>query len=256
MNIASMVIAIVILASVPQVRADHTPLPDSITPLRATWLWGHHSIPGTITSDGSPYWYAYPHTDSSHIDDPPWTKVAARQVKAGMKAPAVIYLHGCTGMYRGGVGYRVLLLELGFAVFEPDAYARPGHTCDGSSYSQRREEAAYALEQVRLLPWIQQDRVVLIGFSEGGRAAGSWSEPGFAAIVIAAAKAAHKAPEGTPVLAVAGANDKWAQPSSYSMDRVLPSRAVLIQDASHEIISHPEFKSILKQFLTDAVLAR
>ena len=181
----------------------------------ATWLWGYHSIPGSITGDASPYLYTYPHTDAGRIIDPPWTDVAAKHVKPGVRAPVVVFLHGCTGIIRGGVGYRVLLLEEGFAVFEPDAYARPGHSCESSSIAKRTEELAYALSEIRRLPWVDQDRVVLMGFSEGGRTVGFWDQPGFAAHVILAAPALSRAPAGVPVLAVAGAEDPYAESNSY-----------------------------------------
>jgi hypothetical protein len=43
--------------------AHHVDLPEDMSPAKATWLWGHHAIPGDITLSGSPYWYSYPHTD-------------------------------------------------------------------------------------------------------------------------------------------------------------------------------------------------
>ena len=57
---------------------DHASLPEGVTPEMATWLWGFHTIPGSITKDGSPYVYAYPHTDANRINNPPWTTVAGR----------------------------------------------------------------------------------------------------------------------------------------------------------------------------------
>ena len=250
------VLASALILAAGVARADHVALPAPITPLMATWLGGHHSIPGTITRDGTPYWYAYPHTDPSKINSPSWTEVAASQIKPGATAPAVVFLHGCSGMIRGAAratSYRGMLMEMGFAVIEPDSYARPDHTCDNSSASMRRDEAAYALEQLQSLPWLDPDRIVLVGFSEGGRAAGLWDQPGFAAIVILGARATPAAPDGVPVLAVAGANDSWAKPETYAVKWSAPSQAVLIEGADHEILSHPEFTPILQSFLSAAV---
>ena len=50
--------------------SHHVALPEGMTPARATWLWGYHSIPGDITISGTPYWYVYPHTDVNQIADP------------------------------------------------------------------------------------------------------------------------------------------------------------------------------------------
>ena len=236
--------------------ADHAPLPEGTSPVAATWLWGHHMIPGSLSKDGSPYRYAYPHTDPKRIIDPPWTEAAARHVKAGVKAPAAVILHGCSGLIRGSVGYRKLLLDEGFALFEPDAYARPGHSCQRSSARLRREEADYALERIRELSWIDQQRVILMGFSEGGRAVALRDEPGFAAHVILMAPAVSSGPGGIPVLSVAGDKDEYANPRGYeavSSNTAQGSKAILIPNEGHDILAHPELKAAIKDFLRNLV---
>jgi len=254
MKIVSLTMLIALITVGVSARADHTSLPEGVTPIAATWLWGHHAIPGTISKDGLPYVYAYPHTDPKRIINPPWTEVAARHVKVGAKAPAIVMLHGCSGLIRGGVGYRQLLLEEGFAVFEPDAYARPGHSCDSSSAVKRRMEADYALDRLRELSWIDQDRVVLMGFSEGGSAVALRDEPGFAAHVIIMAPAKSAGPGGVPILSIAGAEDIYAKPRTYhaiASSSVDGSKAVLIADQGHDVLAHPEFKAALRQFLRE-----
>jgi dienelactone hydrolase len=259
MRLAPLIVGSAVLLATAAVNADHAALPSRITPLMATWLWGHHSVPGTATRDGTPYWYAYAHTDPAKIDSPRWTEVAATHVKPDASLPVAVFLHGCSGMIRGvapATSYRAVLMSMGFAVVEPDSYARPGHTCESSSASMRRDEAANALAQLRDLPWVDQERIVLLGFSEGGRAASIWNQPGFAAIVIAGSKAAHNAPDGVPVLAVAGSNDSWSKPQSYKVNWPAPSRAVLIEGADHEILSHPAFVPILRSFLSSVLPTR
>jgi dienelactone hydrolase len=239
--------------------SDHASLPKGVTPEMATWPWGYHGIPASITEDGSPYWYAYPHTDAGRINDPPWTEVAARHIKEGAKAPAVLYLHGCGGLIRGGLGYRLMLLNAGFAIFEPDAFARPGHTCEGSSIAQRRAEIVYALSRIRQLPWIDQDRIVLMGNSQGGWTVAEWSQPGFAAHVILASNcgrfrsnegAAPGAPAGVPVLAVVGAKDNlYSGSSCHVTRRIGGSESIMIAGAGHDIMGHPQTKSAIDDFL-------
>lgn len=252
----SLLTAVALMAFCASARADHAPLPEGVTPIAATWLWGHYVIPGTITKDGSPYRYAYPHTNPNRIKDPPWTEVAARHIKGGAKAPAVVILHGCSGLIRGSVGYRMLILKEGFALFEPDAYARPGHSCEQSSPDLRREEADYAREQIRALPWIDQRRVVLMGFSEGGKAVALRDKPGFAAHVILMAPAMPAGPGGVPILSVAGAKDDYAKPDAYhavASSGANGSKAILIPDQGHDILAHPELKAALKEFLRERV---
>jgi dienelactone hydrolase len=235
-------------------RADHTSLPADITPIRAAWLWGHYAIPGSITKDGSPYWYAYPHVDASRIADPPWTEVASTHIKAGAKTSAVLFLHGCSGMIRGGVGYRTLLLSEGYALFEPDSFARPGYSCKSSSLKTRRTDAEYALAQIRKLPWVDQSHVFLIGFSQGGRIVASWEESGFAAHVILAADCGGKSPKApaeTPVLAMLGSDDNYYTTSCRITREIGNSRSVVIEGADHELLSHPEAKQTVSSFLRE-----
>lgn len=260
MRRATLIIAVFAMSLVWQTGySDHTSLPEGVTPEMATWLWGYHTIPPAITEDGSPYWYAYPHTDAGRINDPPWTEVAARHIKASAKAPAVLYLHGCGGLIRGGLGYRLMLMNAGFAIFEPDAFARPGHTCEGSSIKKRREEIVYALSQIRQLPWVDHDRIILMGNSEGGRTVAVWDEPGFAAHVVLAsncgpfrnpAAAAPRAPATVPVLAVVGAKDELLSGSSCRVTRRMNgSKSIRIPDAGHDIMGHPQTKSAIRDFL-------
>ena len=242
-------------------HGHHASLPEDVTPETATWLWGHHAIPASITKDGSPYWYAYPHTDASRINDPPWTAIAAEHVKAGAKAPAILFLHGCSGLIRGGAGYRLLLLAAGYALFEPDAYARPGHSCETSSMTKRRAEIEYALGEIRKLAWVDQNRVILMGNSEGGRAVAEWDAPGFAAHIVLASNcaafrtregAAPRAPPDVPVLAVVGVDDELLHGSSCRVTRrINGSKSIRIDGAGHDIMGHAEVKSAIETFLRE-----
>jgi dienelactone hydrolase len=248
-----------LLIAAASAHANHGALPDGVTPIEATWLWGHYIVPDTITKDGAPYVFAYPHKDSARIIDPPWTEVASEHIKSGAKAPAALFLHGCSGMIRGGIGYRILLMTKGYAVFEPDAFARPGYTCDGSSLSMRREEIAHALAQIRKLSWVDQDRIVLMGNSQGGTAVARWDEPGFAAHVILAASCTTRsdtgqrsplAPEGVPVLSVIGSKDDYFAGKECAITRTIGgSKAVVILDAGHDIQGRPELKQAVGTFL-------
>jgi dienelactone hydrolase len=241
------------------VQSHHANLPNGVTPMEATWLWGHYIIPDTITRDGSPYVYAYPHKDPKRIIAPPWTEVAAGHIKADAKAPAVLFLHGCSGLIRGGLGYRILLMSEGYAVFEPDAFARPGYACEKSSLSMRREELIYALGQMRSLQWIDQERIILMGNSQGGRTVAQWDQPGFAAHIILAAgcdthgdtnRRSPRAPDDVPVLSVMGSKDDYFADSSCQISReVGGSKSILIPGAGHDIMGHPELKQAVKAFL-------
>jgi dienelactone hydrolase len=216
-------------------------------------------VPASITKDGTPYWFAYPHTDAKRINNPPWTDVAATHIKPGVKAPAVLFLHGCSGLPRGSLGYRLLLMSEGYVLFEPDAYARPGHTCKTSSTAQRRAEIVYALGEIRKLSWIDQNRIILMGNSQGGRAVAHWEQPGFAAHVILASNcsasfqstaSSPRAPATVPVLAVVGDKDEVLSGTSCTVTRrINGSKSIQIADAGHDIMGHPQLKAAIKEFL-------
>jgi len=88
--------------------------------------------------------------------------------------PAVVFLHGCAG--RGADQERVMgtIHRKGYVVFAPDSFARPERVklCGkGSRWERvglRLAEASYALAKVRQLRWIDAERLILAGFSEGG----------------------------------------------------------------------------------------
>ncbi len=252
-RIAATLSVFVALAFAPA-QGDHAALPDGVSPVMATWLWGYHTVPASITTDGSPRWYAYPHTDASRINDPPWTDVAATHIETGATAPAVVWLHGCSGMPRGPIGYRIYLMSKGYALFEPDSFARPGRKpCTGNNLPLRREEIAFALRRIRELPWVDQARIVLAGVSEGGRAVGGWERAGFAAHIILAAACGDKsgrphAPGSVPVLAIVGSQDG----ASCNVTRkVGGSRSIIIPGAPHGIMDRKEVKEALERFLRE-----
>lgn len=232
-------------------QAHHTALPEGMSEVKATWLWGYYTIPGNITLDGSPYWYSYAHTDVNKINNPAWTEVAAKQIKHGMKAPAVLLLHGCSGLARGPAPRRLLLMKWGYAIFEPDSFARPGRTCNQRTLFKRTEELDYALKIMRTLPWVDPDRIVLMGISQGGAAVAAWGQPGFAAHIIVANNCTglhSKAPAGTPVLAVIGEKDDYTPGSSCKIDRkVGGSKSIVIPGAGHAL-DFPE--NAVEAFLT------
>jgi dienelactone hydrolase len=257
-SIRKLALLIAIVAFQPG-YAHHAALPDGMSSAQATWLWGHHSIPGDITLSGTPYWYVYPHTDVKQISNPVWSEVAETHIKPGAKAPAVLVLHGCSGLPRGTTEYRRFFIGSGYAVFEPDSYARPGKRCGEGfydlSFPQRVEELKQALIEIRKLDWVDQNRLFLMGISEGGRVTAEWSENGFAGHIIIAAPCSAEgqipaAPKNVPVLAAVGENDDWAIKARCLTNTHAPgSNSVVIKDAGHGIPEHPEVGKAVAGFL-------
>jgi len=235
-------------------QSHHTPLPEGMSEAEATWLWGYYTVPASITRDNSSYWYSYEHTDVNKIDNPAWTQVATGHIKPGARAPAVLVMHGCSGIFPSPAAYRVFFMERGYAVIEPNSFARPGHSCDASSLKQRLEDLGYAYEKIRELAWVDQNRIVLMGISQGGAAVANWDQSGFAAHIILANNCGGKqprAPADIPVLAVVGENDRYYNGTSCQVSRQFKgSRSIVIADAPHGIIDYQETEQAMEEFLS------
>jgi dienelactone hydrolase len=246
-------VLIISLLVVTPVQADHAQLPAGMSEPEAAWLWGYHAIPAEITRDNSPYWYGYTHTDVNRINNPAWTTVAARHIRPGARAPAVLIAHGCSGLPRGPAEYRLWFMKQGYAVLEPDSFARPGHTCNKSSLDVRTHDLKYALEQMRKIAWIDPDRIVLLGISQGGAAVANWDTPGVQAHIILENHCAGQqpsAPENTPVLAIIGAEDEYSKGSGCKVERALKgSRSIVIAGAPHALDWEPEVAAAISEFL-------
>jgi len=143
----------------------------------------------------------------------------------GRRLPAVLYIHGCSGLVPGNFDYMNLLAEAGHAVIAPDSFARPGRpkTCDprrhrgipGAPFARvaamRQEEIAYSQERLRDLAWVDHERVFLMGHSQGGGAAAAYPNGGFRGVIVSGSTCQYgmNAPEGTPLLALYSENDPW-----------------------------------------------
>jgi dienelactone hydrolase len=230
-------------------------LPGSVTPVMATWLYGQYAIPAKYTRSG---------TEKTFRPTPggsPWTTAAARALKPGAKVPVVLYLHGCTGIKQEARRYRAMLLSQGYAVFMPDSFRRPGRWACGEEgplayrVSLRLQELAYAYRQMRTLPWVDQKRIVLMGFSEGGNTVDHWNKPGFAAHIIIGSACTlvggrPAAPPRTPVLAIVGARDDYRPGLSCAIERTVGgSKSVVVPNAGHKVAQYRQTRDAIKAFL-------
>lgn len=230
-------------------------LPPGVSPVQATWLYGRYIIPAAyVTRDSAA-------TVQQDVDEPRWPDVASPMIKPGVSVPVVVYLHGCNGMRRQAENFSKLLVSEGYAVFMPDSFKRPGRKeCSAQGKLRERvalrtEEVEYALEQIAQLPWVDQSRLVLMGFSEGGNTTDNWSRGGFAGHIIIGSACTlvggePAAPRGTPVLAVVGANDSY-RPGKFcridESDGV--SRSIVIAGADHWVSKYAETQEAIRSFL-------
>jgi len=232
-------------------------LPAGVSPVQATWLYGQISLPSSVTDSGKSKSF------SPSYSDKPWPISAEKFIKPGMKIPLAIHMHGC-----GGIGendeareYRDLMLSLGYAVFMPDSFQRPGRErlCGQGGMHERIDmrtnEVAYALKQIRKLNWVDQDRLVLMGFSEGGNATDNWYTRDFAGLIVLGSACTHSggspsAPAEVPVLAIVGESDDYRPGMSCTIKRKIKgSRSIVIPNADHWIATDSVTQNAIKQFL-------
>lgn len=149
--------------------------------------------------------------------------------------PAIIALHGCTGIGEAGQPLRLSprerdwaarLLALGHPVLFPDSFGSRGlgQACGvrgfpAGPFRARREDALAAAAWVRSQPWGQAGAPVLLGWSHGGSTAlAAWATapPGAISAAIAFYPGCVGAPEprgdGGPLLLLLGEADDWTRP--------------------------------------------
>lgn len=100
------------------------------------------------------------------------------------KVPAVLFLHGCAGINQRQYAVMELFTKNGYATFMTDGLAHPdrSESCTGRNYvtAPHIDEINYALSEFSKIPWIDQKRLVLAGFSAGGITAAEYQDYDFA----------------------------------------------------------------------------
>jgi len=102
----------------------------------------------------------------------------AELATADYRYPTVIYLHGCSGVWSGTRERLRFYADSGYLVIAPASFARLKYpkSCDvatntGGLYRgtliMRQKDAGYAIEQASKLPFVDPNRIVLAGLSQG-----------------------------------------------------------------------------------------
>ena len=161
-------------------------------------------------------------------------KLGSNSVPERLSLPTVIYLHGCSGIWSGTLRRIDFLSENGFAVIAPASFARNRYpqSCDPDSHKggmyratlrMRQNDAGYAIEKARALPWVDSRNLFLVGLSQGGITTATFSSSGKAKRInarIIEGWTCHagwdeyrgiNTPKSEPVLSLVGENDPWFQ---------------------------------------------
>jgi len=173
--------------------------------------------------------------------------------------PAVVFLHGCSGLNGRQFDHISIFNELGYVVFAPSSFARPNRSSScgraNSVLGWRHEEARLMLERVRQFDWVDQNRVVLAGFSEGGIAAAEYGGDDFNAVVaigFGCSKRNFKASSNIPALHINGRHDTEVSDNSLCSDVFRGQFEAIYVDTGHPVAHDPKTKATIDKFLSTA----
>jgi dienelactone hydrolase len=201
-------------------------------------------------------------------DDPAQAQLRALAAR-GLRMPTVLYLHGCTGLGFAALVDLAQIAEAGAIAYAPDSYARPGRpaACDETRHTHgglgmwllRFEEAAHARDRLAAEPWIDDTRVVLMGFSEGGFAVALSRDPRYVGYVVSGANCVGynnqnglAVPPHKPVLVILSRFDPWfstPEACTASLAGRPNSRSVILDKPGHHMNGEPEAREALRGFL-------
>lgn len=192
-----------------------------------------------------------------------WLDAVGAHIKPGTRWPVVVFLHGCSGYAHYTTTVAEYYMAAGAIVVAPNSMNRPGRTamCNSGRMAYRtvlrKQEARYAAEKLAEQPWVDRERMILAGHSEGGNSVAAYSGDEFAAHIITGVNCRHNggsvsAPSGTPVLAIKGADDTTYPDGSCSVWRTVGgSRSIVIPDRGHMVLTSGEAKTAIYEFLTE-----
>jgi dienelactone hydrolase len=221
-------------------------------------------------------WTTFPKTA---VDDPGCQRVTWMRyaddclARIGTSQRVVLYMHGCAGLTQAERHFLELFRDLGYVVVAPNSFGRERPRADCAYRADKRDiinlrmqEIDYALARIKQWPWIDERRLVLAGFSEGGVTTALYAEDRFAARIIlgwhcVAAGSWWTGIRGssrTPVLSVLGAKDEYLL-NAYAqghcgefMNGRPGSRSLILPHAGHQVVYEPETRQAIEQFLGQA----
>lgn len=197
--------------------------------------------------------------------------------------PTVIYMHGCSGLWSGTKTRINFLARNGYAVIAPASLARLKYpqSCNEDTYQgglyrptlkMRQFDAGYAIAKAKTFPWVDTSNVFLMGLSQGGITAATFSsmrqEHSLRARIVegwTCHAGWHEyiginAPESEPVLTLVGDKDPWFQNhwNKGSCGRFLSdsngSRSVVFTEGHlrtrHELLEAKEVQQTVLDFLS------
>lgn len=204
--------------------------------------------------------------------------MVARTLGAGRKYPAVVFLHGCSGLFTSSPQVTRMVRDMaaaGFVVFAPNSLDRPHDPycdpktlksyIDDKKVQNRINEAKSTFDRVSKLDFIDAENIFLAGHSMGGMTVHNYSGSEFRAYAVLGYHCGPhtyrnlegiKTPTDRPLLTVRGDADEWyingpnrtVHCGQYMRNHPL-GKSVVLPGAPHDISSHPDGMKIVTEFL-------
>ncbi len=182
----------------------------------------------------------------------------------GGKVPAVIFLHGCAGINTRQMNVMGLFVQAGYTTFMPDSMARSERSSECGSAADyvhlRFDDINYALSRIREIPWIDDKRLVLAGFSAGGLGAAEFLDFSgvFKARVILGWGCRGESPLDTsrPYLNLVGAHDGETSRGNQLCAAVGDSAVARHVSSGHDVSEDSASARIIGDFLKKALDGR
>lgn len=197
--------------------------------------------------------------------------------------PLVVFMHGSSGLGLAAIGdWQHWLAGMGVASLAPNSFALPDRVTykspiDKDTYERmhalRLSEVGLAVQALARLPWVDRNRVVLAGTSEGATAVARYSGTEFAGRIVFSWSCednyfvrshATALPQDRPVLNVMSSTDVFFSPSNpwlgnpaaqghcgQALKDNKQASVVLIPGAPHTLLNLPQARHPVAGFLRD-----
>lgn len=162
--------------------------------------------------------------------------------------PVALFLHGCLGMNGRQFNVMSMIDDRRFEVVAPDSFQRAKNrvTCRGQTMHLRDEDITYALSRLRT---VTQQPIVLVGFSEGGRAVALYSGAiPVAGKAILGYDCHHGLARNAPLLNIQGRFDREIRRGNA----LCPTDNSHYVDTGHDVTS-PAARELLQTFMARVV---
>lgn len=160
------------------------------------------------------------------------------------KVPVVIHAHGCSGINHADETAMDLYKKIGYAVIAPNSFAlnRPD-TCYAGN-TARTAEIEHAVQLARSQSWVDESKIIVSGFSEGGLAAAFYDSPHIQAKIILGYGCHRGGDLSVKTLNIVGLSDP------YVGNEVCTGAAALYRsDSGHHVFIDPKSADVIEDFL-------